>query len=81
MLMIKADAFRMSVMNYPKMMQKLLYFHAIWNLRNYNSLTELLVNKSGKRPFDIIMTIHLLHDKEIVKLDQNNHWNIKKTDE
>ena len=60
---------------------KLLYFHAIWNLRNYNSLTELLVNKSGKRPFDIIMTIHLLHDKEIVKLDQNNHWNIKKTDE
>lgn len=60
---------------------KLLYFHAIWNLRNYDSLAESLVNKSGKRPFDIIMTIHLLHDKEIVRLDQNNHWNIEKTDE
>ena len=55
---------------------KTLYLHAIACLQEQSMLTDLLVRKSGKRPFDIIMTIHLLHDKGILQQLSNNTWTL-----
>ena len=55
---------------------KTLYLHAIPDLQNCSMLTDMLVNKSGKRPFDIIMTIHLLFDSGIIKHSSCNMWDL-----
>lgn len=46
---------------------KTLYLHAISELQNLPLLLNALIKKSGKRPFDIIMTIHWFYDKNIIR--------------
>lgn len=51
---------------------KILYYHAIPNLQGFNYFTSLLLNKSGRRPFDIIMLIHLFYDLELIDVSTHN---------
>lgn len=51
---------------------KVLYYYAIPNLRGFDYFTHLLLNKSGKRPFDIIMLIHWFYDQNLIDLSTHN---------
>ena len=51
---------------------KTLYYHAIPNLQGFDYFTHLLLNKSGKRPFDIIMLIHWFYDQDLINMSTHN---------
>ena len=51
---------------------KALYLHAIQNLNQFEYLTKILLRKSGKRPFDIIMLIQWLYDQEMIEIPTKN---------
>lgn len=51
---------------------KTLYYHAIPNLQGFDYFTRLLLNKSGKRPFDIIMLIHWFYDQNLINISTHN---------
>lgn len=51
---------------------KTLYYHAIPNLQGFDYFTHLLLNKSGKRPFDIIMLIHWFYDQNLINISTHN---------
>lgn len=51
---------------------KTLYYHAIPNLQGFDYFTHLLINKSGKRPFDIIMLIHWFYDQNLINISTHN---------
>ena len=51
---------------------KTLYYHAIPNLQGFDYFTHLLLNKSGKRPFDIIMLIHWFYDQNLINTSTHN---------
>ena len=51
---------------------KILYYHAIPNLQGFDYFTHLLLNKSGKRPFDIIMLIHLFYDQNLINVSTHD---------
>lgn len=59
---------------------KVLYLHALDDLQYHESLVKLLIQKSGKRPFDIIMTIHSFHDANVVMQSADSHWKIQNID-
>lgn len=51
---------------------KTLYYHAIPNLQGFDYFMQLLLNKSGKRPFDIIMLIHWFYDQDLINTSTHN---------
>ena len=51
---------------------KTLYYHAIPNLQGFDYFIHMLLNKSGKRPFDIIMLIHWFYDQNLVNVSTHN---------
>lgn len=52
-----------------------LYSHALNNPAA--EMLSMLVNKSGNRPYDIIMTIKYLHDQNVLRWISNSIWYIE----
>ena len=40
--------------------------------KGFDYFTRLLLNKSGKRPFDIIMLIHWFYDQNLINISTHN---------
>ena len=55
----------------------LLYLHAIPELNSYEKYLDTLIKKSGNRPYDIIMLIKFLQDKQIIQFHGSESWFIK----
>lgn len=70
------DIYKIEDMSYSDSL--LLYSHALSNPGI--DILSMLVNKSGGRPFDIIMTIKYLHDQEVIKWKSSSIWYIEDYD-
>lgn len=59
---------------------KTFYVGLLKNIENHEALLNLLINKAGTRPFDMIMQLKYMQEKFIISWQEGNSWYIKNFD-
>ena len=59
---------------------KTFYVGLLKNIENHDSLLNLLINKAGTRPFDMIMQLKHMQEKHILSWQEGNSWYIQDFD-
>ncbi len=70
--------FKLNPMNY--MEAKTFYVGLLKNIKNHEVLLNLLINKAGTRPFDMIMQLKYMQEKNILSWQDGNTWYIQNFD-
>ncbi len=76
------DDYRLYKELYPMdyMCAKTFYSGLLKNIQNHEVLLNFLVNKAGTRPFDMIMQLKYLQEKQILSWQEGNSWYIQNFD-
>ena len=77
------DNYRLCQELYPMdyMCAKTFYCGLLKNIENHEVLLNLLINKAGTRPFDMIMQLKYLQEKQILSWQEGNSWYIQNFDD
>lgn len=76
------DDYRLCQNLYPLsyMEAKTFYVALLKNIENHEILLNLLINKAGTRPFDMIMQLKYMQEKHILSWQDGNSWFIRHFD-
>lgn len=76
------DDYRLYQELYPMdyMGAKAFYIGLLKNVENHEDLLNLLINKAGTRPFDMIMQLKYMQEKHILSWQEGNSWYIHNFD-
>lgn len=76
------DDYRLYQELYPMdyMGAKTFYIGLLKNIESHEVLLNLLINKAGTRPFDMIMQLKYMQEKHILSWQEGNSWYIQNFD-